>query len=254
MSAACTIKLDSIWVRVPRLKPAIRYYSDLLGRPVVQELYDGELYVFHLPNGRKLLLDDIRQCDIREPLSRPAAILVTEHLRNLHDRAKGTDFAYVSDIEAGVNYPYFVCRDKDHNEYVFAERPFDYPGAEASNRSGPIEACLSGATVPVSDVRKAYAWMAKWLGPGSSPQTQNHTESSRFHLSDGSCLELVPKLEGVRHSAPLLRLKSADLPEAYRHIKAIGAHLITKPEEAALGRPILFTGPDGHTLSVELVR
>ncbi|WP_274365572.1 hypothetical protein [Paenibacillus thermotolerans] len=242
-------------MRAPRLKPAIRYYSDLLGRPVENELYDGELYVFHLANGRKLLLDDIRQCDVREPQSRPAAIFVTERLGELHDRATDADFAYVSGIEAGINYPYFVCRDENHNEFVVAERPFGYPGAAETGRGGPIEGVVACVTVPVSDVRKAHARMTKWMSLERERllPSLNDTESprSRLLLPDGSYMELVPQLEGVRPSAPIVRLQAGDLPGAYRHIKSIGARMITAAEEAEQGRPILFSGTDGHVLSVE---
>ncbi|MFK7697223.1 VOC family protein [Paenibacillus sp. HJGM_3] len=231
MLAIGQIHIDCFRLRVRRLKRAIRFYSALFGVPVIEELADGELYMFLLADGRKLLIDDIRQADIREPLSRPIAIVTAEDLGEQHLQVQKMNFAYVSSIESGIQYPYFVCRDRDANEFVVAERPFNYPAAIASS-GGPIGSGICRAAVPSGDIQNAQAFYHAWLG------------------DNVSCFNVVPKLEGISAASPLLYFPSGNLVAAYQHLQAIGATLHTKMEDAILGHAIRFSDPDGHLMEI----
>lgn len=246
------VKLDCIRLRVSRLKPAIRFYSALFGWPVVQELYNGEIYVFHMTDGRKLLLDDIRQVHVHLPQARPVAVLTVSDLEAAHERARRIKFHSVSEKEPGIDFPNFVCRDADQNEFIVAERPFPYPGMEGMPNSGPIQAFLPGIIVQVSDIRGAVELYTSWLGvPPAASDGLDGTQ--RLQLQDRSWLELCSQTDPAsRDSFPILRMQAVDALAAYRHLKEIGAAMMTRQDEATRGHPIRFKDPDGNLLSVEL--
>jgi catechol 2,3-dioxygenase-like lactoylglutathione lyase family enzyme len=247
------MKLDCIRLRVRRLKPAIRFYSALFGWPVVQELYNGEIYVFHMTDGRKLQLDDIRQVHVHVPQARPVAVLTVSDLASAQERTRLIKFHSVSEKEPGIHFPNFVCRDLDQNEFIVAERPFPYPGTEGMPNRGPIQPFLSGITVQVSDIQGAVELYTAWLGAPLAA-SKGLEGSQRLLLQDRSWLELCPQADpAARDSFPLLRMQTVDAPAAYRHLKEIGATLLTRQDEGTQGHPIRFKDPDGNLLLVESV-
>lgn len=251
MTFTVSYGLDCVRIRARRLKPAIRFYSSLFGCPVVKELYNGELYAFRMTDGRQLLLDDIRAADVREPLARPAAVLTVKDLSAAYEHTKQFPFAYVSPIEQGVHYLYFTCRDTDHNMFAVSDRPYPYSGTVDITSPSPLEARMSALVLPVSDVRKAGAFYAEWLTVPDPAGVMTENGCYRMRLQDGTRIELVSESGQENRAFPLLRLQSGDLPASYAHLKAMQAELCTRPEEAELGRPILFNDCDGRLIAVD---
>ncbi|WP_308637557.1 VOC family protein [Paenibacillus silvisoli] len=235
MSANGKIELDCFRLRVRRLKPAIRFYSALFGVPVVQELVDGEQYVFQLADGRrKLVLDDIRQADIREPNSRPIAIMTTPDLEACYRQVQIMNLPYVSGIEQGIEFPYFVCRDRDANEFVMAGRIYNHPVASTEVSVGPIDPHVACMIVPAGDVRSCETMLRSWLG------------------DEDPVLQIAPVLaaKGSGEGTSRFVFSSSDIAEAYRHLKGIGAALHTKLEDAVRERVIRFSDPEGNRMEI----
>ncbi|TMV51999.1 hypothetical protein FE783_03380 [Paenibacillus mesophilus] len=254
MTFTVSYELDCVRLRARRLKPAIRFYSSLFGCPVIKELFNGEMYAFRMSDGRLLLLDDIRAADVREPLARPAAVLVAKELSAANEHTKLFPFAHVSPIEKGVNYLYFTCRDTDHNMFAVADRPYPYTGTVQITSASPIDARTSHLVLPVSDVRKAGAFYAQWLSVPEPAGVVADNGCFRIGLQDGTQIELIPDDGQGNRAFPLLRLHSEDLPAAYEHLKAMQADLLTGPADAERGQPILFNDCDGRLLAVESAR
>ncbi|XEC93613.1 VOC family protein [Paenibacillus tarimensis] len=250
MTTAYAVQLDCVRMRVRRLKPAIRFYSALFGWPVIQEMYNGEIYVFHMSDGRKLLLDDIRGASIIAPWARPAAVISVQHLGATHERAVRAGLDYVSEIENGVHCRYFEFRDNDGHEWWMADSAFVYPGTDGVPSEGPIKTVLPSVAVSVSDTRKAAEQLAAVLDISFS-SVNDERESRGLSLPDGARIDFIPQLEGVTGKFPQLRLQTADLPASYRHLQAIGADLLSRSDEAERGQPIRLSDPDGHLLEVE---
>ncbi|MEF3303007.1 VOC family protein [Paenibacillus sp. GYB003] len=252
MTISSDYRLDCVWIRSRRLKPAIRFYSALLGQPVVQELYNGEIYVFRMSGGRKLLLDDIRAADIREPNARPVAVLTVPELSAAHERAQRLGFAALSPIENGTGCLYFICRDADRNAFAVADRPFPYPGTDGMARGSPIGSEVGGITIPVSDPDVSRALYEEWLGIAARAERRTPADGGfGFRFRDGTPVALAARNGDGEPHVPALRLQAFDLPAAYRHLKAMQAEVSTGLEDAERGRPILFRDCDGRLLAVD---
>lgn len=250
MTTSPSYRLDCIWIRSRRLKPAIRFYSAIWGWPVVKELFNGEIYVFHLTSGRKLLLDDIRAADNLEPDAQPVAIWAVPELAEAHRHTARLGFAHISAIQNGVDYSYYSCRDTDGNLFAVADRPFPYPGTAGISRDSPIEPEISAISATVSDAAGASAFYKEWLGIPEQADALSPGERYGLPLQEGGRLELTARNSKVDAAPPFLQLQSNNLLTAYKHLKAAQIDLLTGPTEAERGQPILFKDCDGRLLEV----
>lgn len=118
---------EAVFVFCSDLKQSIRFYSRLLGVPIMSGSYDGTFYVFRLPNGPRIVLHDLR-CS----LERPRYMLVSSDIRSSYEtvRALGCEMPMTLEKTPRSMY-YFVYRAFEGNSSQQVARPLPIHGRPA---------------------------------------------------------------------------------------------------------------------------